>query len=113
MNARQWLKENGYDDILQLIQQVVAEWARKGVTTRRNWWEVLAGDHKGGPRYVEGIEFPVLAAAQEHEGKAITENAIRRSPKEAPPPKDYRGQWSVPSKPKRKFKTTQTSRRKA
>jgi len=93
MTARKWLTDNGYDDILKLIGRVETLWKAKGVSTRRNWWEVLAGDRNGQSRVVEGFEFPVLAAAQEHEEKVITKNAVRRRAGEKPPEKDFRGQW--------------------
>jgi hypothetical protein len=93
MTARKWLADNGYNDILKLIDRVEALWKAKGVTTRRNWWEVLAGDRHGQPRTVEGFQFPVLAAAQEHENKPPTKNAVRRRASEKPPEKDFRGQW--------------------
>jgi hypothetical protein len=93
MTAREWLQEHGYDDVVRLIEQVEAIWVESGVTTRRNWWEVLAGDRNGKPRLVSGFRFPVLATAQEHEGKVVTANAIRRNPGETAPAKDFRGQW--------------------
>ncbi len=93
MTARTWLTDNKYDDVIKLMDRVEKIWKANGVTTRRNWWEALAGDRNGQPRVVQGLEFPVLAAAQEHEGMPVTANAIRRNPREVPPSKDFRGQW--------------------
>jgi hypothetical protein len=42
--ARQWLCENGYTNVGNLIESLVAKWKAAGKKTRRNWWEVLAGD---------------------------------------------------------------------
>lgn len=105
MSARQWLAENGYTDVLTLIAHVGRLWKAKGVSTRRNWWEVLAGDKSGRPRIVEGIEFPILAAAQAHERMPLTQSAVQRSRKETPPKKDYRG------KSRRKAASTSRSKK--
>ena len=43
MTGRQWLRANGYDDIADLIDEVINEWRLAGNGTRRNWWDVLAG----------------------------------------------------------------------
>jgi len=91
MTARQWLLLHGYLDVVELIDRVHAEWKLRGVRTRRSWWETLAGDKHGRPRLVYRVTFPVLAAAQLHEGRPVTENAIRRSADEEPPPRDPHG----------------------
>src|SRR5689334_12590330 len=46
----------------------MAGWRKRGVTTRRNWWDVLAGDREGNPCKVGGVVFPVLAAARRRKG---------------------------------------------
>jgi hypothetical protein len=71
--------------IAQTIDEVMAEWQRSGVTTRRNWWDVLAGDEKGCPRKVAGREFPILVAAQRRQGKVVTDNAVQRAKSEPVP----------------------------
>lgn len=91
MTARKWLADNGYADVVALIELVERRWRAEGVSTRRNWWEVLSGGQDGQRRTVSGVEFPVLAVAQVHEGKPITPNAIKRDGNETPPSKDYRG----------------------
>jgi hypothetical protein len=91
MTTRRWLSQNGYDDIVRTIDKIETSWRDAGVSTRRNWWVILAGGRDGEPREVAGFKFPVLAAAQVHEGKRVTPNAVRRSRGEVPPEKDYRG----------------------
>lgn len=91
MTARKWLVENGYEDVAELIDGLMKEWKLKGVSTRRNWWEILSGGKNGRPRTVNGVEFPVLKAAQLHEGKPITSNAICRNENEKAPEKRYLG----------------------
>jgi len=91
MTARQWLAANKYDDVVEAIDRVEAIWRSRGCHTRRNWWEVLAGGAKGAPRTVEGISFPVLAAAQKHQHIAVTPNAVQRSEVEEPPSLVYHG----------------------
>jgi len=91
--ARVWLRENGYEDIAAMIDQIVEEWQREGKKTRRNWWEILAGGAGGKPRIAGGRIFPVLMAAQRRQGKPITDNAICRAEEENPPPVRRTGRW--------------------
>lgn len=91
MTARDWLLENGYPDVVELIDDATEQWKAKGAKTRRNWWQVLAGGRDGKPRVIAGITFPVLAAAQMHEGLPVTPNAERRNPEEQPPDKSAHG----------------------
>ncbi len=94
MRAKQWLIENKYEDVAALIDEVMNEWSAQGKTTRRNWWEILAGDAKGNPRVVAGREFPVLQAAQLRQGIPVTESAICRNPKEEIPAVRMTGGWA-------------------
>jgi hypothetical protein len=94
MKARQWLRVNGYDDIADMIDEVMREWKVSGKKTRRNWWDILAGGKNGAPSVREGRIFPVLRAAQLRQGKPVTENAICRNPKEEVPPISSSGRWS-------------------
>ncbi len=91
MNTREWLLENGYPDIVELIDKVMLQWKEKGANTRRNWWETLAGRKNGRPTTINGIEFPVLVIAQIYQGVPVTPNAIQRSPYEKLPEKVYHG----------------------
>lgn len=84
-DARGWLRRNGYDDIADKIDGVMAEWKARGVTTRRNWWEVLAGDKSGASRVVGGVSFPVLAAARRRQGLTPVEAATERTAGEEAP----------------------------
>lgn len=102
---RTWLRENGYADIADLADDVRAGWLKAGKRTRRNWWEILAGDGKGRPRKVAGREFPILMAAQVRQGMPVTPNAICRRTEEKPPPVRVTGRWPVkPSKKRAKPK---------
>lgn len=85
-DARQWLLRNGYGDVAALIDRVTALWLASGKRTRRNWWEILAGDRLGRSRRVAGQEFPVLRAAQRRQGVPVTGNALARNPGEEAPP---------------------------
>lgn len=88
-----WLNENGYHEVLILIEEVEAEWRSLGRKTRRNWWDVLAGDKFGRPRCIEGRTFPVLAAAQERQGVLVTSNALRNSNESISPDVWRTGRW--------------------
>src|SRR5436190_22716145 len=101
MTCRQWLFENGYKDVADLIDQVLAKIEAKGQKSRRNWWDTLAGGVDGKPSVREGIEFPVLRAAQIRQGKPITPNAICRNEDEQPPDEVATKRWprkKLPSK---------------
>ena len=91
MTTREWLRTYGYDDVLVLIDRVMANWKAAGVRTRRNWWEILAGGNGGRPRTLGGVTFPVLAAAQRIQGRPVTQNAIQRTLNEVAPQKAYHG----------------------
>ena len=93
-DARHWLRNNGYDDIADTIDRVLDKWVREKNHTRRNWWDILAGDSNGKPRNVAGIDFPVIRAAQKRQGRPITPNAISRNKKESVPEVWSTGRWS-------------------
>ena len=98
--ARAWLRENGYDDVADLIDAFIAEWKTAGKHTRRNWWDILAGNRIGKSRTIEGKSFPVLKAAQIRQGLSVTSNAISRpGEKSLPPPPRMTKRW-----PKRRKK---------
>lgn len=85
--AQGWLRQHGYDDVAALIDEVTTDWKERGVSTRRNWWEVLAGGASGKPRTVAGRTFPVLRAAQLRQAVAVTPNALARESNESMPKK--------------------------
>ena len=85
MTARIWLRQNGYTDVADLIDRVMAEIAATGSKERRNWWDVLSGGKDGKPVIVNDHEFPVLRVAQIRQGKPVTSNAIFRNDLEQPP----------------------------
>ncbi len=92
-DVQRWLRSNGYDDIADQIDTLMQRWAKEGNSTRRNWWDILAGNLDGRPRKVAGIEFPVLRAAQLRQGRSVTKNAIARSRKEVVPEVWATGRW--------------------
>lgn len=92
--VRHWLRLHGYDDIADLIDEIIAEWRGAGRATRRNWWDILSGDKEGQPREVGGRKFPVLASAQRRQGKAVTKNAIQRSRNEPLPLVPDKTRWT-------------------
>lgn len=93
MTCRDWLRANGYEDIVELIDRAMAKMAARGSKQRRNWWDTLSGGPNGEPCVREGIEFPVLRAAQVRQGKLVTPNAISRSRKELPPDVRSTDRW--------------------
>ncbi len=75
-DARVWLRLYGYDEIAARIDRIMDDWKQRGVLTRRNWWDVLAGGKDGKPKTVSGITFPVLKAAQRRQHKKVTRGAM-------------------------------------
>jgi hypothetical protein len=67
-DARVWLRDNGYIEIADQIDAIMEGWRERDVKTRRNWWDVLAGNREGRAYKIEGIAFPVLAAARRRKG---------------------------------------------
>lgn len=64
-----WLRANGYAEWADKIEEIEAEWRARGVATRRNWWDVLAGDREGKPCKIAGVEFPVIEFARDRQKK--------------------------------------------
>jgi len=93
IECKDWFRTNHYEDVVTLIEQAEAKVTARGSKQRRNWWEVLAGGINGKPSVREGIEFPVLRAAQIHQGKEITPNAICRNLNEQPPSAWRTARW--------------------
>lgn len=93
MTCRDWLRANGYEDVVALIDQATAKMACRRSKQRRNWWDTLSGGAEGKPCVREGVEFPVLRVAQLRQGKPITPNAISRNRKELPPDVRTTGRW--------------------
>ena len=93
MTCRDWLRTNGYEDVVELIDQAMAKMAARHSKQRRNWWDILSGREGGKPCVREGIEFPVLQIAQVRQGKPITPNAISRSLNELPPDVRATDRW--------------------
>lgn len=93
MEARKWLRANGYDSEADMIDEILKEWRANGNGTRRNWWDVLAGRANGQPCITAGRTFPILRAAQIRQGRPITENAICRNSSEEVPRIIVSGRW--------------------
>lgn len=75
-DAREWLRANGYPELADQIDAIMARWRERGLRTRRNWWEALAGKRDGRPRVIEGVTFPVLAAVRARQGLPPVPSAI-------------------------------------
>jgi len=73
-----WLRDNGYRKVADEIAEIVEGWKKNGVGTRKNWWDVLAGNVKGQPREVAGVKFPVIAAIRKRQGLPRADGAISR-----------------------------------
>jgi hypothetical protein len=92
-DARIWLRQNGYNDVADMIDVVMQRWEAEGKSTRRNWWDTLSGGVDGRPYTIDGQEFPVLVAAQRRQHKPVTANAIQRNVRENVPAVRRDGRW--------------------
>jgi DNA adenine methylase len=90
---RKWLLDNSYEDVAEKIESVMTTWRKQGKRTRRNWWDVLAGDSKGNPQCIEGITFPVLRAARVRKGLNVTPGCLCRNQKEPVPSIAKTARW--------------------
>lgn len=81
-----WLAENGYDEVLAQMRKIINGWKKRRLKTRRNWWEILAGDIRGEPRAVAGEVFPIIAAIRKRQELPPVPNAISRPTESALPP---------------------------
>jgi hypothetical protein len=83
--AREWLRANGYEEVAAMIDEILNEWKAAGKATRRNWWEILAGDKNGQPRIVAGRIFPVIRAVRKRQGLPNCEQSISSSRRQRAP----------------------------
>jgi len=90
--------ENHYEDVADLIDKVMAGWKRKATKTRRNWWEILAGNADGSPKMVEGVKFPVLRAARIRQNREVTDDCLCRNKREKIPPVVEQARWASKGK---------------
>lgn len=93
MDARKWLRANGYEEIADLIDEIMAEWRLAGKKTRRNWWDVLAGGKDGKPSIRAGKIIPVLRAAQIRQGRKVTPNSYCLNEDEEIPQVRLNNRW--------------------
>lgn len=80
--VRDWLLKNDYEEIAKLIDEILLDWKNRNVQTRRNWWDILAGDKNGKSRNISGRQIPVLKAAQIRQGVTVTKSAICKNEEE-------------------------------
>ena len=92
MTLRKWLRANSYNDIADMIDEILAEFRANGSKERRNWADVLCGN-EGKPVTIAGRTFPILASAQISRGLPVSPNAIQRNENEEFPVSRKTGRW--------------------
>jgi hypothetical protein len=93
-DARVWLRANGFAHVADEIDKIMASWEKRGVTTRRSWWEALGGTQKGKPARVEGFTFPILAAVRLRRGLPPVAGAIELPPGTVVPEQIEQARWA-------------------
>lgn len=93
MSIKEWLANNGYNDVVRKIGAVELNWERRGTKTRRNWGDVLAGHKDGTPKTIAGVKFPVLAAARKRKGWPATKSSVCRNHAEKMPAAEPQVRW--------------------
>jgi len=83
-----WLRDNDYVSVADDMKKIVEGWKKNKLKTRRNWWDILAGDAKGEPREVAGVTFPIIAASRKRQGLPPTPGALKKAAEKPLPPKD-------------------------
>jgi len=94
-SAREWLRANGYAEVAAMIDEIMAEWKAQGKGTRRNWWEVLAGDSRGNPRKIAGRTFPVIRAVRKRQALPQSDSAQSNAPRERAPKMKPQARWTT------------------
>lgn len=92
-DARVWLRMAGFDDLADEIDRIMQSWKDRGLKTRRNWWEALAGTPSGKPMVVEGVVFPILAAVRQSRGLEPVKGALKVPSKFAVPAAVRQVRW--------------------
>lgn len=86
-DVRSWLRTHGHEDVVRKIDMATERWAREGKKTRRNWWDILAGDSAGNPRQVLGVTFPVLDSVRRRKRHTLSAARVSRKPVRGSTPK--------------------------
>lgn len=94
MDARTWLRANGYQDLAARIDRLMAQWKAENKKTRRDWFRVLAGSKEGVPSIVGGSPWPMLSAFRRREGYPVHSDAIERGPHELAPSIFAQKRWN-------------------
>jgi hypothetical protein len=82
-----WLRESGYAEVADDIAAIIEGWKTNKLKTKRNWWDILAGDSKGQPREVAGVKFPVIGAIRKRQGLTTVTGAVALPTEKPLPPK--------------------------
>lgn len=93
-SARDWLLASGYEDVVQTIEQIMLIWQQKGLGTRKDWWDKLAGTIKGAPCVVNGVQLPILSAARIRKGWPPVPDSLCRNRDQAIPPIVNQARWA-------------------
>ena len=102
--AREWLRANDYEYVAKMIEEIMEEWKAQGKATRRNWWQVLAGDSRGNARKIAGRTFPVIAAIRKRQALPKSKNAQSNARREAAPQIRPQARWTEGESKKRDSK---------
>jgi hypothetical protein len=109
-DARVWLRANGFSKIADAIDGIMESWRERGLKTRRNWWEALAGTPKGSPMTVEGVVFPMIAAVRHRRGLEPADGAIELRRGVTVPEEVQQARWATVKGPKKRKRVASKKR---
>jgi len=94
-NAREWLRENGYSDVADILDSYLAYNKARGSGERRNYWDLLAGGKNGENLKRHMFTFPILESVRAARKPSYkpSPNAIRRNETEVIPSPVIQPRW--------------------
>jgi hypothetical protein len=64
VTARAWLRQNGYNDVADILDAYLEHLKAIGSGERRNYWELLAGNENGERATRHKFVFPILESVR-------------------------------------------------
>jgi hypothetical protein len=81
ITAKNWLRQNGYPDVADIIDVYMDFNKSRGSGERRNYWDLLVGQKDGKPLIRHGFTFPILKSVRKNRRPDFkpSKHAIKRN----------------------------------